>query len=87
MTIKSIIKRNFNKQPRLDHPNYRSSIFRAPRKELFTIPSSMSELSGPIFNKEIIGNLDNDLTLNFSRSNELPIGHKIVVYGTILISI
>ena len=28
--------------------------------------------------------LDNDLSLNFSKNNESPIGHKIIVYGTLL---
>ena len=84
MTIKSLIKRNYKKQPRLDYPDYKSSIFRAPKKEKFSIPDSISEVSGPIFNKKIIGNLDNDLSLNFSKNNELPIGHKIIVYGTLL---
>ena len=84
MTIKSLIKRNYKKQPRLDYLDYKSSIFRAPKKEKFSIPDSISEVSGPIFNKKIISNLDNDLSLNFSKNNELPIGHKIIVYGTLL---
>ena len=84
MAIKSLIKRNYNKQPRLDYPDYKSSIFRAPKKDKFSIPDSISEVSGPIFNKKIIGNLDNDLTLNFAKNNESPIGHKIIVHGTLL---
>ena len=84
MTIKSLIKRNYKKQPRLDYPEYKSSIFRAPKKEKFSIPDSISEVSGPIFNKKIIGSLDNDLTLNFSKNNVSPIGHKIIVHGTLL---
>ena len=51
MTIKSLIKRNYKKQPRLDYPDYKSSIFRAPKKDKFSIPDSISEVSGPIFNK------------------------------------
>ena len=84
MTIKSLIKRNYKKQPRLDYPDYKSSIFRAPNNDKFSIPDSISEVSGPIFNKKIIGKLDNDLTLNFSKNNESPIGHKIIVHGTLL---
>ena len=84
MAIKSLIKRNYNKQPRLDYPDYKSSIFRAPKNDKFSIPDSISEVSGPIFNKKIIGKLDNDLTLNFSKNNESPIGHKIIVHGTLL---
>jgi protocatechuate 3,4-dioxygenase beta subunit len=83
MAIKSLIKRNYEKQPQLDYPDYKSSILRAPKKGKFTFPSSPSEVSGPIFKKNIIGKLDNDLTLNFSQNNASPIGHKIIVHGTI----
>ena len=83
MAMKSLIKRNYEKQPQLDYPDYKSSILRAPKKDKFIFPLSPSEISGPIFNKNIIGKLDNDLTLNFSQINETPIGHKIIIYGTI----
>ena len=80
MTIKSLIKRNYEKQPQLNYPDYKSSILRAPKKDKFFFPSSPSEISGPIFNKNIIGKLDNDLTLNFSHNNGTPLGHKIIVH-------
>ena len=83
MTIKSLIKRNYEKQPQLNYPDYKSSILRAPKKDKFFFPSSPSEISGPIFNKNIIGKLDNDLTLNFAHNNGTPLGHKIIVHGTI----
>ena len=83
MTIKSLIKRNYEKQPQLNYPDYKSSILRAPKKDKFFFPSSPSEISGPTFNKNIIGKLDNDLTLNFSHNNGTPLGHKIIVHGTI----
>ena len=83
MTIKSLIKRNYEKQPQLDYPDYKSSIIRAPQKDKFVFPLSPSEITGPIFNKNIIGKLDNDLTLNFSQNNGSPIGHTIIVYGTV----
>ena len=83
MTIKSLIKRNYEKQPQLDYPDYKSSILRTPKRDKVVFPSSPSEITGPIFNKKIIGKLDNDLTLNFSKKNKTPIGHKIIVHGTI----
>ena len=83
MIIKSLIKRNYEKQPQLNYPDYKSSILRAPKKDKFFFPSSPSEISGPIFNKNIIGKLDNDLTLNFSHNNGTPLGLKIIVHGTI----
>ena len=83
MTIKSLIKRNYEKQPQLNYADYKSSILRAPKKDKFFFPSTPSEISGPTFNKNIIGKLDNDLTLNFSHNNGTPLGHKIIVHGTI----
>ena len=83
MHIKSLIKRNYEKQPQINYPDYKSSILRAPQKDKFVFPSSPSEMSGPVFNKNIIGKLDNDLTLNFSHNNGTPLGHKIIVHGTI----
>ena len=46
MTIKSLIKRNYEKQPQLNYPDYKSSILRAPKKDKFFFPSSPSEISG-----------------------------------------
>jgi|TARA_B110000093_G_scaffold50026_1_gene53570 protocatechuate 3,4-dioxygenase beta subunit len=84
MTIKTLIKKNYEKQPVSNYPDYKSSILRAPKNKKISVPSSISELSGPVFNKHIIGNLDNDLTLNYSKNNKLPIGQKIIVHGRVL---
>ena len=84
MNIKSLIKRNFEKQPVANHSDYKSSILRAPKNNQINFPSTVSEISGPSFNKDIIRELDNDLTLNFSNKNQMPIGQKIIVYGKIL---
>ena len=83
MNVKSLNIRNYNKQPEVDFPDYKSSIFRAPKNKKILFPSSDSEILGPIFNKNIIGELDNNLTLNFSKDKKSPLGHKIIVYGTV----
>ena len=84
MNVKSLVKRNYKKQPEIDFPDYKSSIFRAPKNKKISIPFNNSEIFGPIFNQKIIGKLDNDLTLNFSKNKMPPIGHKIIVYGTVI---
>ena len=81
--VNALIKRNLKIHPQLNFPYYKSSILRAPKNKKISFPSTSTEISGPVFNKNIIGKLDNDLTLNFSKSNFLPIGHKIIVFGTI----
>jgi len=83
MKNKSLLKRDFNYQPHIYYPNYKSSILRAPRKDKISFPSTISEVSGPVFSKDIIGKNDNNLILNFSKNNKSPIGHKIQVYGTV----
>ena len=83
MNAKSLIKRNYEKHPKIDFPDYKSSIFRAPKNRKISFPSSNTEIIGPIFSKNIIGKLDNDLTLNFSKNKISPLGHKIIVYGTV----
>ena len=82
--MKSLIRRNFDKQPIADYPDYKSSSLRSPKNKKIYIPSSISEISGPKFNKNIIGKLDNDLTLNYSHNNKVPIGQKIIVHGKIV---
>ena len=83
MNVMSLIVRNYNKQPEVDFPDYKSSIFRAPKNKKISFPSSDTEILGPTFNKNIIGELDNNLTLNFAKNNNSPLGHKIIVYGTV----
>ncbi|MDC3116541.1 protocatechuate 3,4-dioxygenase subunit beta, partial [Alphaproteobacteria bacterium] len=74
--VEALIKRNLKIHPQLNFPDYKSSVLRAPKNKKISLSSTSTELSGPIFNKKIIGKLDNDLTLNFSKNNILPIGHK-----------
>ena len=59
MKIKSLLKRNFNLQPRLNYPDYKSSILRAPVRKKISLPSTISEICGPVFNCDIIGKYDN----------------------------
>ena len=68
-------------QPLRKFPDYKSSISRSPNKEPLWINSSSSEMSGPLFNEKIINKNDNDLTLNFSKIGEKPLGQEIFVHG------
>ena len=64
MTIKTLIKKNYEKQPISNYPDYKSSILRAPKNKKISVPSSISELSGPVFNKNIIGIVTNSYNTN-----------------------
>jgi protocatechuate 3,4-dioxygenase beta subunit len=76
-------RRNRQWHPRPLAPGYKSSILRSPKKKLVMIPQTASELSGPVFGHDLIGNLDNDLIHNFARSGKSAIGERIIVHGKV----
>lgn len=70
--------------PKAKTPDYKSSIFRSPDKPLIYLPTTESELTGPVFGYDVIGAKDNDLIANFTRTGEMPIGPRIIVHGRVL---
>jgi protocatechuate 3,4-dioxygenase beta subunit len=68
-------------QPDNDHEPYRSTHRRAPRQPAIRIPHTLSELTGPIYGHNPIGETDNDLTRHFP---EPPQGERIVVAGRVV---
>ncbi|MDQ0473921.1 protocatechuate 3,4-dioxygenase subunit beta [Labrys wisconsinensis] len=64
-------------------PQYKTSVLRAPRNALLSLPGTLSEMTGPVFGHDRLGPLDNDLIRNFVHTGE-PIGQRIVVYGRVL---
>jgi len=63
------------------YPEYRSTELRAPKRPLAILPHTLSELSGPVFGAEDVGELDNDLTRQHAGE---PLGERIVVTGRVL---
>ena len=59
---------------------YGSSHRRAPRQPLIALPHTLSELTGPLYGHNPIGESDNDLTRHFS---DAPQGERIIVAGRI----
>jgi protocatechuate 3,4-dioxygenase beta subunit len=74
--------RDWHPQARV--PGYKSSILRSPNKKLVMIPQTASELTGPVFGHEMLGNLDADLIHNFARAGKSAIGERIIVHGRVL---
>jgi len=68
-------------QPEYHFPPYVSSIARSPRMPLMPLPRTVSEMSGPIFGRGLIGAHDNDLTAHHAGA---PIGERIYVHGRVL---
>jgi protocatechuate 3,4-dioxygenase beta subunit len=68
-------------QPGYLHEAYRSTHRRAPRQPLICLPHTLSELTGPVYGHNALGETDNDLTRHFS---DPPQGERIVVAGRVM---
>ena len=67
--------------PPFDWPDYRSTALRAPRRPLIVLPHRLTEVTGPLFGEERVGELDNDLTRQHAGE---PLGQRIIVHGQVL---
>ncbi len=70
--------------PQAFTPWYKTSVLRSPQKALLSLDNTLSEITGPVFGHNILGELDNDLLTNFAKPGETAIGPRIVVYGRVL---
>ncbi|MBL4667354.1 MAG: hypothetical protein JKY04_08250, partial [Sneathiella sp.] len=80
----AFLQRDRNWQPAAFTPTYKTSILRSPQKALMSLDNTLSEMTGPVFGHNQIGDLDNDLILNFSNDGDLPIGERIIVHGRVI---
>lgn len=76
--------RDWITQPSYLDKAYKSTEHRGPRQPLVPISQTLSEITGPIFGRNSIHPLDNDLTKNGITTGEDPIGERIVVSGRVL---
>ena len=67
--------------PPLDFPDYVGTRLRAPKEPLVLLPSSLSELTGPVFGEQALTETDADLTRQHAGE---PLGERIVVTGRVL---
>src|SRR5690606_5032830 len=65
-------------------PGYKSTVVRSPQRAPIAFSHTLSEITGPVFGHSMLGELDNDLTVNFARPGESAIGPRIIVYGKVL---
>src|SRR5271170_39290 len=68
-------------QPPYLYEPYRSTVRRAPRRPLILLPHTRSEVTGPVFGQDAIGETDNDLTRQHAGE---PLGERIVVTGRVV---
>jgi len=65
-------------------PDYKTSVSRSPNLPLLSLESTPSEEIGPRFGHDLIGPLDNDLILNWSKGTAPAIGERIRVHGYVM---
>lgn len=61
-------------------PAYKTSVLRSPKNALISLQQSLSEVTGPVFDRSMLGPKDHDLILNYAKDG-LPVGERIVVHG------
>ena len=67
--------------PPLDHPAYRSTALRHPRRPLVALPHRLTEVTGPLLGEGRVGEGDHDLTVQHGGE---PLGERIIVTGRVL---
>jgi protocatechuate 3,4-dioxygenase beta subunit len=67
--------------PPLLSPGYRSTQRRAPDRPLIPLAHTLSEVTGPVYGHDRVGELDNDLTRQHDAE---PLGERITVGGRVL---
>jgi protocatechuate 3,4-dioxygenase beta subunit len=62
-------------------PDYVATRTRAPKRPLLLLPHTLSEVTGPVFGHERLGELDHDLTRQHDGE---PLGERIILHGRVL---
>jgi protocatechuate 3,4-dioxygenase beta subunit len=83
MAAPSITPRDWTAHPPYIYPGYASTPLRGPKNPLIPLKHSLSELTGPVYGHEAVGQLDGDLTRNSAVNGE-PLGERIIVTGRVL---
>ena len=78
----TLIPRSRAGHPPAYAPGYKTSVPRSPKQALISMSATPTEDTGPTFGHAMLGELDNNLILNFTGTP--AIGERIVVYGRVL---
>jgi len=81
VSIKPYVRLPKGSQPRSLYEPYRATVKRAPLKPLVVLPHTLSEITGPIFGHEKVGENNHDLTRQHAGE---PVGERIIVSGRVL---
>lgn len=81
MTLPSYRPARRGTHPPLLSPTYRSTTTRAPLAALIDLPQQLTEITGPVFGDNAVGDGDGDLTRQHDGE---PAGQRIILSGRIL---
>ncbi len=70
--------------PKAFTPDYKTSVLRSPQKALLSLSNTISEITGPVFGHDMLGEMDDDLIFNYAKPGESAIGERIIVHGRVL---
>jgi protocatechuate 3,4-dioxygenase, beta subunit len=62
-------------------PDYVATRTRAPKRPLVPLPHTLSEITGPVYGEEDVGELDHDLTRQHDGD---PLGERMILHGRVL---
>jgi protocatechuate 3,4-dioxygenase beta subunit len=80
----SLIPRNRAVHPVPYDPDYKTTLARSPRLPLLSLDSSVTEETGPVFGHSLIGPLDNNLILNYTKGGAPAVCERILVHGRVM---
>lgn len=63
------------------YPDYVATRTRAPKRPLVPLPQTLSEITGPVYGHEDVGELDHDLTRQHDGE---PLGERMILHGRVL---
>ncbi len=79
-----LIPRNRAAHPVAYDPDYKTSVTRSPNLPLLSMESTLTEETGPRFGHGLLGALDNNLILNWTKGAAPAIGERILMHGRVL---
>ena len=79
----SFFQRDRTWHPPAFTPRYKTSVVRSPQRAPISLDNTISEITGPVFGHDMIGEVDNDLIRNYAKDGD-PIGQRIIVHGRVL---
>lgn len=80
----ALIPRNRAAHPVAYDADYKTSVTRSPNLPLLSMESTLTEETGPRFGHGLLGALDNNLILNWTKGAAPAIGERILMHGRVL---